>query len=191
MLKMKSSILKCKLMILWQVLQNQIQFSLPGLYWELEYFLNNNGIHEKNIIDFTKSQWRKFVSERVSAKNEEDLLRKMSTSSKIRQSNIMSEPYEVKGYLKTIKPEHARLKYRERYFMLKGCKLNFANNPDYKRQEFVCDYCPSISSQHHVKICKEYYQFRHSRDLEKDDDLVQYLVDVMQHRREHDDDHAD
>ena len=88
-LTMENRILKYKLMFIfhlftlpndavaYQVLQNQVQFSFPGLYFELEEFLKNNGIHEKNIIDFTKTQWRKFVDDRVSKKNEEELLKQM------------------------------------------------------------------------------------------------------------------
>ena len=102
----------------------------------------------------------------------------------------MTEPYSVKEYIRYMKPEHARLKYRERYFMLKECKLNFPNDPEYKRQEFVCNFCPSISSQHHLKVCKEYEDFRKHRDLDQDEDLVHYLVDVMNHRQEHDNDQA-
>ena len=47
----------------------------------------------------------------------------MKTSSKIRQTDILDEQYEIKNYLREFTPEIARVKYRQRYSMIKEAKL--------------------------------------------------------------------
>ena len=106
----------------------------------------------------------------------------MRESSKIRQSMVFNERYEVKEYLKTLAPKQARLKYRQRYFMLNGAKLNFPSDPAFKRDSFKCDFCPAVSSQHMIKICPEFAHLHYGQNLDDDGDLCEYLADVMKLR---------
>ena len=112
----------------------------------------------------------------------------MKNSSKIRQTNILDESYELKNYIKDLSPEYARVKFRQRYFMMKEAKLNYPSDPKYKAQGYQCDYCSSISSQSHIKVCIEYEHLREGRNLDNDCELVQYLVDVVKHRQDRDED---
>ena len=68
--------------------------------------------------------------------------------------------------------------------MIKEAKLNFPNDPKFKSQGFQCDFCPSISSQNHIKVCEEYEHLREGKDLENDLDMIQYFVDVIKFRQE-------
>ena len=111
-------------------------------------------------------------------------------SSKIRQTNILSESYDIKSYIKEHYPEYARVYYRQRYFMLKEAKLNFPSDPRYKEQGFQCNYCSCISSQAHLKVCEEFQYLREGRNLDDDTEFVDYLIEVIKHGqdREEDDD---
>ena len=72
--------------------------------------------------------------------------------------------------------------------MLKGAKLNFPSNPEYKKEEFKCDFCPLISTQRHlIWTCPEYEEYRKERNLEEDKELCKFLEDVMTHRLIQDD----
>ena len=191
-LKMEERILKNKLNLLHhlktlpksalarEVLEEQLNLR-HGLVKETEPFLVENGV--TRIEDYTKRQWKSFVDERIEEMSKAKLLSEMRTSSKIRQRMVFDERYEVKDYIKTLSPKQARLKYRQRYFMINGAKLNFPSDPNFKRDAFKCDYCPAISSQEHlIKVCPEFVHLRYGRDLNEDVDLCEYLSDVMKFR---------
>ena len=75
--------------------------------------------------------------------------------------------------------EQARTKYRQRYYMLKYCKVNYLNDPVFKRELYKCRFCPAISSQSHLMVCPRYDDLRHFRDLGDENDIIDYLVEVM------------
>ena len=200
-LTMENRILKNKLMLCHhilslpssavsrQILEEQISLRFPGLWLEIEDFLVSNEICD--ITRFSKKHWKVFVDELLSDKNKNDLIKHMKTSSKICQTSILSEAYELKNYITEQTPEFSRVKYRQRYFMLKEAKLNFPSDPSYKAQGFCCDYCPSISSQDHLKVCSEFYHLREGRDLEIDTDFIQYIIDVIKYRQDREEDDAE
>ena len=111
----------------------------------------------------------------------------MKKSSKISQTEILDEAFEFKDYIKEQTPEYARIKYRQRYFMLKEAKLNFPSDPKYKAKGYRCDYCPSISSQNHIRVCSEFQYLREGRNLDNDTELIQYFVDVNKVRQDRED----
>ena len=164
------------------IFEEQIKIRFPGLWLEVEEFLISNEVDK--LSSFSKHQWKSFVSEKIFEQNEKHVASLMKTSSKIQQSDIQNEEFEVKSYLKELIPSYARVKFRQRYFMIKEAKLNFPNDPTYKSQGFQCDFCQSISSQNHIKVCKEFENFREGKNLEEDMDLIQYFVDVIQYRQE-------
>ena len=76
--------------------------------------------------------------------------------------------------------------------MLKFCKLNFPSQQEYLRQGFKCDFCSAISSQKHlIYFCPEYDHFRKNRNIEDDDEKIQFLVDIIKYRQEQDQVSAD
>ena len=151
MLKMENRILKAKLLlrhhletlpesaVAHQVLQMQKKQGLPTLCSETDHFLREHNISDIN--KYTKLQWKKFVGNLIAEENKNQLLSEMSQCKKIYNTEIMCESYEVKSYLKDMKPYFARVNYRERYSMLEFCKLNFPSQPEYLRQGFKCYFC--------------------------------------------------
>ena len=116
----------------------------------------------------------------------------MRQSTKITQGNICEEQYEEKKYLREMKPSFARVRYRERYFMLKYCKLNFPSDPENRKSGFKCTFCSSISSQNHlIYTCPEYEHLRRDKNLLEETDRVRFLVDVIKYRQEQDEVHVD
>ena len=59
-------------------------------------------------------------------------------------------------------------------------KLNFKNNPDYKREKYLCDSCESaVDDNTHVIYCPSYQDLRAGLRLEDDSDLAWYLHKVL------------
>ena len=145
---------------------------------ETKEFLVENDI--TNVSQYSKKQWKNMIDDLISQKNRREILTKMRTKSKIRHGSIMNEEYELKSYLTEMNVEQARTKYRERYSMLKFCKINFFNDPLFKKEEYKCSFCPSISSQSHLYFCPKYEEIRRCyNNLEDDIDAVNYIIDVM------------
>ena len=116
----------------------------------------------------------------------------MKQSEKIKNTDILDEPYEVKSYIEEMKPDFARVRHRERYSMLKYCKLNFPNDRMFLKDGYKCDFCPSISSQDHlIYRCPQYDFLRRNRRMTEEKDRLQFLVDVIKHRLEQDHDPED
>ena len=193
-LTMSNRILKSKLMlchhilslpssaVAHQVLLEQIRLRLPGLWLVIEEFIIVHKVSD--VTNFSKKQWKDLINEIIMEQNKNDLISLMKKSSKIRQSNILDESYEFKNYIRDLSREYARVQFRQRYFMIKEAKLNFPSDPQFKAQGFQCDYCPAISSQSHIKVCKEYLFLREGRNLEIDSELVQYFVEVVKYRQD-------
>ena len=91
-----------------------------------------------------------------------------------------------------MKPGFARVRYRERYCMLKYCKLNFPSDPENRKSGFKCTFCSSISSQNHlIYTCPEYEHLRRDKNLLEETERVRFLVDVIKYRQEQDEVHVD
>ena len=59
------------------------------------------------------------------------------------------------------------------------------NMKNYRQELWICDSCEtSIESQSHMLWCPAYQQLRAGKDLNSDNDLVDYMKKVMQFRQE-------
>ena len=92
----------------------------------------------------------------------------------------MYENHELKPYIYTMTLKQARLKYRERYSMLKHCKLNFPSDPEFRRQGYRCSFCSAVSSQNHLRFCSRYEELRRGRNLEDEIEMIEYIADIME-----------
>ena len=56
-------------------------------------------------------------------------------------------------------------------------------NPKFSKDLWLCDICRrAIDTQLHVMICPAYKKLREGKDAGNDEDLVEYLVEVMKIR---------
>ena len=59
-------------------------------------------------------------------------------------------------------------------------KLNFKNNVEFKRDNYMCDSCESEADDNlHVLRCPSYRELRKDKDLKDNKDLCRYLLKVM------------
>ena len=164
-----------------EVFELQNHFHLPSLMDECNSFIETF-CHQK-IENFTKNQWKKMVKRKIVEKNRQDLLDQMKGYQKIDYSTHENEPFKIQQYLQQMKLSQARLKFKIDCFMTPTVKLNFLNNDQFRRENYTCWDCSNIDSQAHVKICKEYEEFRRGKNLDCDTDLVRYFQQVIGKRQ--------
>ena len=63
------------------------------------------------------------------------------------------------------------------------CKMNYSSDPKFMKELWLCDSCQqAIATQSHVMICPAYSKLREGKDKNCDEDVVNYLVEVMKIR---------
>ena len=100
----------------------------------------------------------------------------MEGSSKVK--DLVGETFERKEYFesKVVKQVRSMFSFRSHMY---PCKLNFAHDPKFEHELWVCDSCQSeIDSQSHVMICPAYKQLRQGKDIFNNKDVAKYLVKV-------------
>ena len=92
------------------------------------------------------------------------------------------ENFVTKDYLKSMKVEDARIKFKIRTEML-DVKFNYKNVPGHRAKLWLCDSCEtSIDSQSHILWCPSYAELREGKDIRSDKDLINYVKSVMKIR---------
>ena len=91
----------------------------------------------------------------------------------------------MKKYFSDLNLTQARFKFRERAKCMPKCKRHYSN--DYNNMMKTMFMCPSCNSDKvdvlsHWKICKAYEEFRESRNLNEDSDLISYYQDIIAFR---------
>ena len=77
----------------------------------------------------------------------------------------------------------ARTLFAMKNSMTRGAKLNFANDPEFKKQLWLCD-CGKISSNIHFRYCIKYENLRIGKDLSTQEGIIRYLQAVIKFRDE-------
>ena len=104
----------------------------------------------------------------------------MENLSKVKDK--IMESFHQKEYFKSTKINEGRIMFRSRCKML-NCKMNFPSDPKFKKELWLCDSCKrAIDTQSHVMICPAYSKLREGKDVNSDDDVITYLVEVMKIR---------
>ena len=93
-----------------QALEEQMNFSLPGLYQQNILHIQELGID--NLRDMSKNQWRKTVEDYVSKINKTQVLEGIRDSKKLDFEKLSEEKYERKSYLSELDLESARILFR-------------------------------------------------------------------------------
>ena len=104
------------------------------------------------------------------------------TYKKNQSEEMASEEFERKSYMKDLRMNQARMKFRINTKMFNYVKLNFKNDP----QECESPECSYLDSQEHVLWCEEYTDLRTNKDLSRDTDLTTYYQQVMKMREKKD-----
>ena len=99
---------------------------------------------------------------------------------------MASEEFERKSYMKDLRMNQARIKFRINTKMFNNVKLNFKNDPKNVKALWKCPECSHLDSQEHVLWCEEYTDLRTNKDLSRDKDLTTYYQQVMKMREKKD-----
>ena len=128
----------------------------------------------------SKQGWKKLVKRAIFDANRTYLLQQIYTNYKKLDYNLLvNEKYETKEYLRTLRLNNARLKFRIRTKMVEKIAFNFSSDPIHVNMLWQCTHCDSMDSQSHVLTCAGYRQLREGKDLGNDNDLVSYFRDVI------------
>ena len=132
----------------------------------------------------TKYQWKKLVVKKINEKNRNDVLNSIEKSKKLNFEELKAEEFERKPYISTLNIHDARTKFALRSKMTKTIKLNFKNDPKYKKELWQCNDCTKIDSQEHILWCQAYAALRVDKNLDEDKDLTRYFQQVLRYRED-------
>ena len=131
---------------------------------------------------YSKLKWKKLVKEEVWKKCETDLREEIKKLEKLVESKMSDEMFETKSYLKNMTLENARVKFKIRTEML-NLKFNYKHMPQNEKTLWQCDSCQSsIETQSHIMWCPAYRELRVGKDINDDNDLIEYVKKVMKIR---------
>ena len=168
-----------------EIFHIQKDFKLPGLVQEgkelIQYF-NLPNIIEDNIT-ITKCQWKTMVKLAVHSKYEEQIKKKMSNYSKLKDGPMMSENFEEKTYLTDMSMANARTNFRIRSKMTK-VRMNQRSDKLNSKQLWKCAECGNIDTQSHIVWCPFFASLREGKSLDSDIDLVKYFQQVLKIRED-------
>ena len=95
---------------------------------------------------------------------------------------MSDEQFKAKEYLKIMITEDARTKFKLRTEML-NVKFNYKHMPENEKTLWRCDSCKiSIESQNHIMWCPAYSELRVGKDINNDNDLIEYVRNVLKIR---------
>ena len=138
---------------------------------------------DQEIGKYSKAEWKKLVKESVREKNRKDLLWQMRGYSKLDHRQLEKEKFEIQPYMYQLRLKDARLRFKLRSSMVPTVKLHFLNNDQYRRDNYQCWDCSFVdSSEHIMKTCGAYEEFRRGKNLDNDLDLVNFFHQVIEKR---------
>ena len=162
-----------------EIMETQLKFQFPELVSESKQIINdlklpnilNNDINKQ----YSKLKWKKLVKEEVWKKCETDLREEIKKLEKLVESKMSDEMFETKSYLKNMTLENARVKFKIRTEML-NLKFNYKHMPQNEKTLWQCDSCQSsIETQSHIMWCPAYRELRVGKDINDDNDLIEYV----------------
>ena len=168
-----------------EIYELQRTLNFPGLVQECRKLISKYEL--PNVIDeetnITKSQWKIIVKKRVREHSEENLLTQFGNYSKLREGPLMKDCLTLKPYIQNMKLCEARTLFRIRTSMMPA-KFNMKNNKKFASKLWKCDACQKIDSQSHILWCPFFAPLREGKDVDNDDDLVEYFSKVFQIRED-------
>ena len=168
-----------------EIFNVQKDMNFPGFIPEVKSLL---ALYElPNILEdncaMKKQKWAAMVKVAVKNKFENELKTTMNEKySKLRNSKLMSEEFDMKEYIKTMNLSDARTNFRIRCSLLNQVKMNQRSQPTYAYQLWACDECGCVDTQSHIMWCPSYATLREGLDVDNDLDVVHYFQKVVKIR---------
>ena len=194
-LQMKYRVIIKKLEFLWhlvhlekdtlasEILTVQREQNLPGLVAECEEWMETHNLPNLFEVKITQPQWKMKVKKALREANSKDLRTKMLKYEKLKNSELVSEDFGTKSYVKTLSVRDARVIFKKRVSMTQHVKMNYMSDLRYAKSMWLCDSCEtSIDSMNHVLWCVSYREIRAGKNLQNDRDLANYLHEVFKIR---------
>ena len=189
---MKFRIIMNKLNFLWhlnnleekslanEIFQVQRDAKMPGLVRECCEWIEILELPDLFKENITKAQWKNRVRKAIEKYNEDDLRKKMKAFSKLKNSEMIKEHCQTKPYVKNLSVTNARHIFKKRASMTQYVKMNYMSEVRYLKNLWRCDSCQTnIDTMNHVLWCPSYSELRSGKDLHDDQDVANYLHDVM------------
>ena len=165
-----------------QVLTEQLKNNWSGLSkdaYQIEDILGVSGVFDVNV---TKSEYKVRVRKACIRFNDEDLKRKISEYKKMKA--LRDESSKGNKYFFKESLQNVRTLFRFRVELFQA-KMNFKQNTEYKRENYLCDSCQTeVDENVHVLFCDSYKSLREGLDINNDQHLSWYLQRVMEIRTE-------
>ena len=169
-----------------EVYEVQSKLKLPGLVEECQMFLDRYRITD--VASFSKMQWKKLVKVRINELNKEQIINlvKERKYSKIDLETFQTCDFSRKDYFEKLNTADARLRFKIASHMAPTIKMNFMSNDKFTLELWTCPGCAvpgdakgARDSQVHVLQCEAYKEMREGKNLDCDEDLVEYYRNVI------------
>ena len=108
----------------------------------------------------------------------------MKQYKKVDLAEVENEGCELKSYMKNMNLASARLRFKIRTKMTPTVQMNFKSDKKFASQEWKCVGCTDGRSdtQSHIIHCDGYADIRNGKNLENDQDLVDFFSAVIKRR---------
>ena len=124
----------------------------------------------------------KIVKREIRKRCEVELKLQIIELSKLEKSNMQSENFKTKDYLREMDMNKARINFKIRTEML-NFKFNYKSDPKHSACLWNCDSCQSaIETQDHILWCPSYSELREGKNLKSDKDIIEYFDKVLKIR---------
>ena len=122
-----------------EIFDTQKRFNLPGLVQDCEAFLIHAGVTD--LEDYTSTQWKKFVKHQIAKLNQDEIVNNMGKYKKVEKAEYVDRHHKVQDYLTSMNVTDARLRFKIESGMTPTVRMNFMNDKDFSRQQWVCSGC--------------------------------------------------
>ena len=170
----------------YQVKKIQEKLQAPGLIKECMTYINELNLPNILEVRMTSTKWKKIVKEAVIKENETLLKKEIMKSKKLKTSEMASENFMIRPYIRELTLSEARTLFKFRSQMTQYIKMNYKNEQRYAKSLWKCDKCSNIDTQSHILWCPYYKNLRHQKDLKNNKDLCKYLKDIYNDRKRDD-----
>ena len=160
-----------------KVIIEQRRLGIEGLSSQGNKYLAELGLRETLLTCTTKTQFKQILDEKITVKNKQDILTMCKGYTKVKYFEMKEEDFGLHESCKTLTLTESRNLFAIKYCMHKSSKLNFASDPVFSKQLYLCD-CGEISSNLHFRYCRKYEFLRIGKDLSSDKMLVRYFEDI-------------